>query len=539
MDPTHSHGFQAAGSLSYVITVSRRHLLPAQMCILTLRQKTSAPIIVVGNLEANEVALIRALGAEYLDEREIDVSGRLPALAWEHKYREAGWYRQMFLRLSIDRYIETEQAVILDSEVFVFDNWDESGLYDPPTGNPRCFYWVPATRKPDWDYRMYRGSAYLLRDLPGFENVLEYANSDAYRRHISGVVFFSTANVKELWRKLENETDLAYNLDQLFNHEADLAFSDHDLYGIAVDYGLFDKVVPTVLHDNLLGWYDNHDDPQFHRFREGAMWSMCQRYSEFPDATSYRGFMEDTARSLGAHLPTPPYWNPTDRELIAEATISPAGIEYFDRYRAQLDFTHRTRSVTMGTSLRLLSARKGSSPTIVEIGTLRDNTKGGGHSTYKFGEYCSRFGGTVHTVDISGAAIDYSMRASSEFQPWIRYHRADSEEFLATFDGTIDLLYLDGLDALPGDEELASRKQLAEITAALPHLATECLVLLDDADLPDRGKTRFSDPFLSEHGFTLHINAYQVLYVRGFGIPAPSRTRSWIRRAISKRRAGV
>ena len=31
---------------------------------------------------------------------------------------------------------------------------------------------------------------------------------------------------------------------------------------------------------------------------------------------------------------------------------------------------------------------------------------------------------------------------------------------------------------------LASRKQLAEVRAALPHLAAECLVLLDDADLP-------------------------------------------------------
>jgi hypothetical protein len=170
----------------------------------------------------------------------------------------------MFFRLSVDRFVDTEQAVILDSEVFVFDNWDESRLYDPDTGNPRCFYWVPAIPKPTIDYRLYRGSAFLLHTLPGLEGALDYASSETYRRHISGVVLFSTANVAELWRRLERETDLERNLDQLFNHQEALAFSDHDLYGIAVDYGLFESVVPTTLHANLLGWYDNLDDAGIH-----------------------------------------------------------------------------------------------------------------------------------------------------------------------------------------------------------------------------------------------------------------------------------
>lgn len=296
--------------LTYVITVSRHHVLPAQMCIKGLRQKTSARILVVGNLEPNEVGAIRSLGVEYMDEREIDVSGRLPHLGWHQKFREVGWYRQMFFRLCVDRYVETDQAVILDSEVFVFENWDESRFYDPDTCLPRCFYWIPATRKPDWDYRMYRGSAYLLQGLPGFEDVLAYANSDEYQRHISGVVLFSTANVRELWRRLEADTDLAYNLDQLFNHQDELAFSDHDLYGIACERGLFEDIVPTVMHDNLLGWYDTHDDPHFEPFREGAMWSMCQRYADYPTPNAYRGFMLDTAESLKTTLPISPATTP-------------------------------------------------------------------------------------------------------------------------------------------------------------------------------------------------------------------------------------
>lgn len=248
------------------------------MCIETFRRVSSTPILVVGNLAPEEVRLVRSLGAHYIDEREIDVSGRLPTFRWDQKYREVGWYRQMFFRLSVDRYVDTDQAVILDSEVFAFENWDESRLYDPATGAPRCFYWIPAIRKPEWDYRMYRGAAYLLQGF-GFEDVLEYAGSDEYRRHISGVVLFSVANVRELWRRLEADTDLVRNIDQLFNHEADLAFSDHDLYGIACERGLFDNVVPTVMHDNLLGWYDAHDDVRFERFREGAMWSMASTTS--------------------------------------------------------------------------------------------------------------------------------------------------------------------------------------------------------------------------------------------------------------------
>ena len=135
------------------------------------------------------------------------------------------------------------------------------------------------------------------------EGVLEYANSDAYHRHISGVVLFSTANVRALWEVLERTTDVPGMMRRLFDEEPELMFSDHDFYGIAVDYGLFDHVVPTVPHDNLLGWYNNHDYPEFHAFRAGAMWSMCQRYERYPTEAEYRAFMEEMAATLGTRLP--------------------------------------------------------------------------------------------------------------------------------------------------------------------------------------------------------------------------------------------
>ena len=142
--------------LSYLVTVSMKHVLPAKMLLRTLIPKTTAKIVLVGNVEPSDAQTFRAMGAEYIDEREIDLSSRLPKITWDWKYRFFGWYFQHFIRLSIDRFMTSEQVVVLDSEVFVFDNWDESRFYDQASGRPRCFYWIPSKRKDEWEYKMYR-----------------------------------------------------------------------------------------------------------------------------------------------------------------------------------------------------------------------------------------------------------------------------------------------------------------------------------------------------------------------------------------------
>lgn len=289
--------------LAYLITVSRNHLLPCRMLLATLTSKTSNKIYVVGNLTSEQRKTLSEWPIDYIDENDIDFSQRLPAFRWETKYREQGWYKQMFVRLCADRFVDAEQVVILDSEVFVFDNWDERRFYSE-SGNPKCFYWIPAVRKSDWDYRMYRGAAFLYRTLPEFEGVMEYANSDGFRRHISGVVLFSTKKLARIWSALSERTDLAANLDRLFNYEPDLAFSDHDFYGIAVDYGFCGDAAPTEFSNELLGWYDNHDDPSFKVFRDqDPMWSMCQRYREFPTDSDYLAYMQRAANLLLRRLP--------------------------------------------------------------------------------------------------------------------------------------------------------------------------------------------------------------------------------------------
>jgi len=289
--------------LSYLITVGKTHFIPLLTLLKTLNRKTKNPIYVVGNLTSEQRKAVHSSSIIYIDENDIDMSGRAPQVAWQTKYRDWPWYKQQFIRLCADRFIDSEQVVILDSEVFVFNNWDENRFYTQ-AGLPKCFYWTSKIRKPDWDYQMYRGAAYLYRELPDFKDVDEYSNSDRYRRHISGVVLFSTKNLRYIWNTLSEKTDLQKNIHCLFNETPELAFSDHDFYGIAMDYGLCDSAAKTALSNELLGWYDVHRDENFDLFaNQNPMWSMCQRYRDYPTPDAYVAYVKAVAAKLGKRLP--------------------------------------------------------------------------------------------------------------------------------------------------------------------------------------------------------------------------------------------
>lgn len=498
-------------SFLYVITLGESHILPCLMLIRTLRPMTRKRILVIGNLQGkdNIIKLIQSYGVDYVDENEIKIDDRVPAISWTTKFREWGWYKQQFIRLCLDRYVSVNYIVLLDSEVFVFDNWDESRLFNDKD-QPRLFSWIPQQRKPEWDYKMYQGSAYLLQDVPGCEGIMEYANTDQFRRHISGLFLWSRKNLAKLWQILEQHNGLK-RLDELLNH-VELSFSEMELYGLAVKYGLFDESDPTETYNGLLGWYDVHAEPEFQTFKEDAMWSMCQNYRNYQISFQYWAYMVLISQHLGRELPKLKYWNLEDETLLMPEYIDCTDMNYFLKYQLQLDFTDKKRFQTMFTALKLLSEVK--NPVIVETGTLRDSTMGGGHSTYKFAEFATRFGGKVYTVDISEEGMNVSRLATYQFRDVVSYHTMDSVQFLHDFSETIDFLYLDSFDSSPGQEEEASQHQLNEIKEAMPKLAEQAIVLLDDAALPNGGKTRYSPEFLESHGFKLLIDDYQKLYFR-------------------------
>lgn len=497
-------------SLAYMITLSERHLLPCIMLLRTLRNLTDKRIVVVGNLESEQmIEFVKGYGVEYIDEDSLDMSGRLPEQPKQRKYREWGWYKQMFIRLCIDRFMDEEHIVVLDSEVFMFDNWDENRLFNEE-GAPRVLSWVPQNRKSDWDYLMYRGSAYVLQDFPGCEDIMEYANSDSFRRHINGIVFWSTSNVRALWEQME-EYGGTKRLTELFDH-VPLAFADHVFYGLAAERGVFDNAQKPEIYDGILGWYDVHQDPVFDAFKENPMWSMCQSYFDYQDPVSYSNFMVSMCIRLKQKLSPLDYWTLEDESLLDLSYAGERSIKYFEKYRSQLDFTENKRFETMYRALELIDDCD--KPVMVETGILRDPTIGGSHSTYKFGEYASRKNGRLHSCDISKEAVNFAQVASHQYSDNITYYCSDSVEFLDRFPDRIDFLYLDSFDSGPGQEEEASQHQLKEIQACFSKLSDHAVVLLDDAGIPEGGKTRYSCKYLEENGFRLEKDSCQKLYVR-------------------------
>ena len=88
-----------AAEMAYLITVSRNHVLPRKMLLATLSSKTSNRIHLVGNLNAEQQKTLSAFPIVYLNENDIDLSGRMPQMRWELKLRELGWYKTNVLAL--------------------------------------------------------------------------------------------------------------------------------------------------------------------------------------------------------------------------------------------------------------------------------------------------------------------------------------------------------------------------------------------------------------------------------------------------------
>jgi predicted O-methyltransferase YrrM len=156
-------------------------------------------------------------------------------------------------------------------------------------------------------------------------------------------------------------------------------------------------------------------------------------------------------------------------------------------------------------------------PTIVETGTIRIRGEkgllGDGHSTLKFADYCSNFGGKLYSLDIDPEAIALSSWMVSRKYPNVEVNviHSDSVAFLESFDEPIDVLYLDSAN----DANLI----LNEAKAALGCLHEESIILIDDC-FSDEQKTSsmiqkgdLVIPFLEENGWVIVFKKYQVLFV--------------------------
>lgn len=175
------------------------------------------------------------------------------------------------------------------------------------------------------------------------------------------------------------------------------------------------------------------------------------------------------------------------------------------------------RFVTMYLALDLLLKQGGR--TLVETGTLRiENNRHDGMSTLVFGGFCKKYQRYLHTVDADEVAMNVCRKATGDYKDFISYNVSDSIAFLKNFNRQIDLLYLDSLDCpeIEYSPQLTASQehQLREIETAFDKLSQNAIVLLDDNDLVNGGKTRLSKIFLQENGFTEAMSWKQSLWAK-------------------------
>lgn len=153
--------------------------------------------------------------------------------------------------------------------------------------------------------------------------------------------------------------------------------------------------------------------------------------------------------------------------------------------------------------------------TIVETGTSRGKTKfffitrynwKDGMSTPMFAEYAKFVNGKLYTCDISPENIKKAKKFTKKFSAYIEFYIQDSLAFLADFNKSIDLLYLDSLDG--HDPIAASNHQLKEAQIAIKKLHNKSLILLDDKG----SKTNLSINFFIKNDFKIiYETKHQIL----------------------------
>lgn len=169
----------------------------------------------------------------------------------------------------------------------------------------------------------------------------------------------------------------------------------------------------------------------------------------------------------------------------------------YERFK-HLEFVKSAKYFTFKTALNLFLQNSGQ--LIVETGTQRMFNDPGGCSTLLFGAFCQHYGRRLITVDNNPMNMKVSMNCTEEFKDYITYVIKDSVEFLKEFSQKIDLLYLDSLDCPlpPADATEAQLHQLNELKATYNKLHEGSILLMDDNNFENGGKTRLSKKFLLE-----------------------------------------
>jgi len=175
---------------------------------------------------------------------------------------------------------------------------------------------------------------------------------------------------------------------------------------------------------------------------------------------------------------------------------------------------HLRRFFTFKTAISLFLNSK--VPNIVETGCQRNLIDwGAGNSSLIFAETLADFPekGFLHSVDISEQNLKVCSQVTKKFNI-ANLYLGDSVNFLKQFNEPIGLLYLDSLDYEEHLQKESQEHQLKEIIAVYPKLNNNSVILLDDNDFPNGGKTKLTKEFLTEKNWQCILDHQQSLWIK-------------------------
>lgn len=175
---------------------------------------------------------------------------------------------------------------------------------------------------------------------------------------------------------------------------------------------------------------------------------------------------------------------------------------------------HLRRFFTFKTAISLFLNSK--TKNIVETGCQRNLIDwGAGNSSLIFSETLSDFPekGNLYSVDISEQNLNICHQVTKKFNNTNLY-LGDSIAFLSQFDQPVGLLYLDSLDYEVNLQKESQEHQLKEIMAIYSKLSDDSIILLDDNDFPNGGKTKLTKEFLLEKNWICTLDHQQSLWIK-------------------------
>ncbi|MFW2389370.1 MAG: class I SAM-dependent methyltransferase [Polyangiales bacterium] len=195
-------------------------------------------------------------------------------------------------------------------------------------------------------------------------------------------------------------------------------------------------------------------------------------------------------------------------------------------------------------------------PVIVELGSSRSYVSGGNEGCMDddpkywdpdqperwdwgagiFSRVCAEViagtGASLHSVDPSPKAMRISQTITSDIDANISFHQTTSTEFLRSFGEPIDLLYMDHHETC--EEGALLHRSDSELIVEPGVLAPDAVILIDDVHVHGAaregaagllrkmtgkgdlhyGKGKYSIPYLSDQGFRILFEGYQVVMGR-------------------------